>query len=115
MTCVFLLFSQPFISLLLLGEESRVPNRITCPILTSIVESELLKSIRYRTSTAPSLDSADTVEMEQEHEEHEVYGGDIPDDVEMDADFRVEDEEDQEGHPHDPNHSNKVFPICVSL
>ncbi|KAI9082813.1 hypothetical protein K1719_035143 [Acacia pycnantha] len=45
--------------------------------------------------------------MEQEHEEHEVYGGDIPDDAEMDTDFRVEEEEDQEGHPHDPNHSNK--------
>lgn len=52
--------------------------------------------------------------MEQQHEEHEVYGGDIPDEAEMDADYGVEDEGDGEGEgPDGSNHPNKVPLICV--
>ncbi|KAJ7970609.1 Polyadenylate-binding protein [Quillaja saponaria] len=46
--------------------------------------------------------------MEHLHEEHEVYGGEIPDEGEMDADFdmsaRAEEEEEED---NDPNNSNK--------
>ncbi|KAF7822429.1 polyadenylate-binding protein 1-like [Senna tora] len=51
-------------------------------------------------------------EEQQQHEEHEVYGGDIPDEGEMDADYAVEEEgveeEEEEGEDrHASNHPNK--------
>lgn len=51
----------------------------------------------------------------RQHDDHEVYGGEIPDEGEMDADFRVEEEEEGAGDHHGPNNPNKVPPnLCLS-
>ncbi|KAJ7974861.1 Polyadenylate-binding 2 [Quillaja saponaria] len=44
---------------------------------------------------------------QQQHEEHEVYGGEIPDEGEMDADLDMSARAEDEEEDNDPNNSNK--------